>query len=102
MSCPVCKGHGYVGHAGDTDPRQCEYCNDWRQFAACQGHLDLMFNDEQERRAKKICDTCPVTSECFTEAMHLTQQGYFHAPHGIWAGTNRRERINYLRTQRAK
>lgn len=101
-TCPVCKGHGFTGHAGDPDPRQCEYCSDWRRFAACQDKTDLMFNDERERQAKRICNDCPVTSECFTEAMTLTRRGYFHAPHGIWAGTNRRERLNYIRRHRAK
>ena len=102
MSCPICRGHGYTGHAGDTDPRRCEYCADWRQFAACQGNLNLMFDDRKERQAKRICDTCPVTRECFTEAMTLTRISMYHAPHGVWAGTNRRERISYLRRHRAK
>ena len=36
----------------------------------------------RERRAKAICATCPVRSECREYALEIRE------PHGIWGGLN--------------
>lgn len=49
---------------------------------------------ERESRAKAICATCAVKSECLEYAIGIRE------PHGIWGGLNEIERKNLL-AQRA-
>lgn len=69
----------------------------WQHRAACRGPQAAVFFPpphferkrdrlERERRAKAICATCPVISECLDYALTIKE------PHGIWGGLNEAER----------
>ncbi len=70
---------------------------DWQNRAACRGPQSLAFYppahgarraDKQyrEQRAKDICHTCPVNTECLDFAIGGREL------HGIWGGTTEVER----------
>jgi WhiB family transcriptional regulator, redox-sensing transcriptional regulator len=69
----------------------------WQRHAACRGPEAALFfaptvpeprpeRDSREGRAKAICATCPVQSECLEYALSIRE------PHGIWGGLNELER----------
>lgn len=63
----------------------------WRQDAACQSLPDTMFflaGDDFAgmKRAKSVCEQCPVKDECLEFAI-VTNQSL-----GIWGGTTPNER----------
>lgn len=76
---------------------------DWMVDAACSGlGPDLFYpntNDDDKgtkeriRLAKKICDTCPVKTECLEYIMSKPS----YNDDGIWGGTTTSER-RHLRT----
>jgi WhiB family transcriptional regulator, redox-sensing transcriptional regulator len=77
----------------------------WQLKAACRGpHAAVFFPPpqferkeeklERERRAKEICTTCAVRTECLEYAIAIRE------PHGIWGGLNEVERKQLL-AQRA-
>ncbi|MCU0268807.1 MAG: WhiB family transcriptional regulator [Acidimicrobiales bacterium] len=77
----------------------------WQIRAACRGPQAAVFFPppqferkdeklERETRAKAICATCAVKSECLEYAIGIKE------PHGIWGGLNEVERKNLL-AQRA-
>jgi WhiB family redox-sensing transcriptional regulator len=70
----------------------------WRVHAACRGvDPDLFFpaRGEMTAPAKAVCSSCPVRSECLTDA--LEQREKF----GIWGGRSERERRQIRKRQRA-
>jgi WhiB family redox-sensing transcriptional regulator len=64
----------------------------WREAAACVPASDevTFFPDPEDlagiSRAKAICATCPVASECLTWAIETNQS------EGIWGGHTSKER----------
>lgn len=71
--------------------------DDWQLKAACRGpHAVVFFPPprferkteklERESRAKDICRSCAVRSECLQYALSIRE------PHGIWGGLNENER----------
>lgn len=73
----------------------------WELRAACRGPQAAVFfppshaerrdeKAERELRAKAICATCTVRSECLDYALSIRE------PHGIWGGLNEHERRNLL------
>lgn len=68
----------------------------WWEFAACRSvDADLFCVPEgvplrqrraQERKAKAICDTCPVREACLDEALSRDEH------HGVWGGLDADER----------
>lgn len=69
----------------------------WQMRAACRGPQAYLFfppshperkdeRDARESRAKAICATCPVLSECLGFALESREQ------HGIWGGKTESER----------
>ena len=67
---------------------------DWKLEAACRGQLHLFFARKAERpeararreaKAKRLCDVCPVFSECRTAARTNREYGY-------WAGESEEDR----------
>ena len=67
---------------------------DWKLQAACSGQLELFFAKKAERpqarvrreaKAKRLCDVCPVASECRTTARANREYGY-------WAGESEEDR----------
>lgn len=76
----------------------------WQERAACRGPQAAVFfppsqaerkdeREARERRAKTICDGCPVRRECLDYALQIRE------PHGIWGGLNEVER-KHLMAQR--
>ena len=71
----------------------------WTDHAACKGMDSSIFFAERGdttmvRRARKICDTCPVKQPCLEFALeHNEKIGY-------WGGTTPRQRRS-LKKQRA-
>ena len=59
----------------------------WRQQAACIGFVDTFFpnrpNRDTRRAAIRICDSCPVVTECDTYANQTDERS------GVWGGKNR-------------
>ncbi len=73
-----------------------EVAADWRAQAACTGFQPLFFANgelggETARRAKEICDTCPVSTECLEFALETNQRA------GIWGGATEDERRSLRR-----
>jgi WhiB family redox-sensing transcriptional regulator len=69
---------------------------DWQKDAHCAGvGLSYYFGDDAEqptmsikqvRQASKLCDVCPVYTECLTWALDEREE------YGVWAGTSGRVR----------
>jgi WhiB family transcriptional regulator, redox-sensing transcriptional regulator len=67
---------------------------DWRKRAACRGSDPELFFPvgtgptaaEQTEQAKRICEGCPVRSECLTHAFKVGADG------GVWGGLSDRDR----------
>jgi len=71
---------------------------EWHTRAACQGWPERLFFGAEDpevrppitmnevKQARKVCDSCPVFTQCLTHA--LTKREEF----GIWAGTTGRTR----------
>jgi WhiB family transcriptional regulator, redox-sensing transcriptional regulator len=73
----------------------------WQVRAACRGPQASVFFPppqferkeeklEREARAKAICATCPVKSECLDYAIAIREI------HGIWGGLNENERKHMI------
>lgn len=69
----------------------------WQVRASCRGPQAAIFfppshferkedKEARERRAKAICQTCPVRKPCLDYALGIKE------PHGIWGGLNEMER----------
>jgi WhiB family redox-sensing transcriptional regulator len=69
--------------------------SEWKSEGSCVG-IDpaLFFSPEARdlRDARKVCANCPVQEECLEHALA-------HEPHGTWAGTSERQRVE-LRKRR--
>ncbi len=69
----------------------------WRELAACVEMADEVsfFPDAEDvaaiARAKSICATCPVASECLSWAIETNQS------EGIWGGHTSKERRSIRR-----
>lgn len=73
---------------------------DWQLSALCRGEdPNIFFHPEGERgharrrrqrRAKALCDLCPVARQCLGHALK------FPEPYGIWGGSSEDERIQRL------
>jgi WhiB family redox-sensing transcriptional regulator len=69
---------------------------DWHALASCRGESTETFYPPDrargnarrlsERRAKQICESCPVLLPCRRYAVDAQE------PHGIWGGTTPEER----------
>lgn len=67
---------------------------DWRLNAACWDIGSDMFFPEvgdNARKAKQVCQSCPVTAEC----LHFALENGVKA--GIWGGLNYKERTRIRR-----
>ncbi|MEP1123479.1 MAG: WhiB family transcriptional regulator [Ilumatobacter sp.] len=69
----------------------------WQASAACAGESGSVFypplraerrsvRSSREQRAKAVCASCPVTSECLDHALAHDER------FGIWGGLTNRER----------
>ncbi|WP_366914519.1 WhiB family transcriptional regulator [Nocardia sp.] len=67
----------------------------WQSFGSCQGLDPAVFfhpdgergraRIDRERRAKRICNSCPVLDQCRAYAVSTKQ------PYGIWGGMSEHE-----------
>ena len=75
----------------------------WQDKAACRGPLGAVFFPPptterkkeklaRERRAKDICQSCPVLGECREYALQIRE------PHGVSGGLSENERRSLLVT----
>jgi WhiB family redox-sensing transcriptional regulator len=87
-----------------TGPRPIATLWEWQESAACRAADSSRFfsptgergeaRRERERRARALCDVCPVREECARFALTIGEE------HGIWGGTTSQERIAELRRPR--
>jgi WhiB family redox-sensing transcriptional regulator len=65
----------------------------WSDFAACKGvgPDELFVRGAAQNRAKQICSSCPVRTECLAEALDNCIEW------GVWGGMTERERRALLR-----
>lgn len=65
---------------------------EWQIYAACSGkEADLWFSnkDSEIKRAKIICQGCPVRAECLNYALVRKE------PFGVWGGLDEKERHRF-------
>ena len=66
--------------------------DDWTLSAKCRGLQDKLFPEgADQKRARVICTTCDVRSECLAEALDNRIEW------GVWGGMTERERRQLLR-----
>jgi WhiB family redox-sensing transcriptional regulator len=70
---------------------------DWMDDAACRGRTDVEFFPEvgyngKAPKALALCNNCPVKDDCLDFALENNIE------HGIWGGTNPRQRKQLRRT----
>ena len=72
----------------------------WQKLAICKGTDNSLFYGNENgtiavaiaRKAKQICDKCPVSYDCLTFAFENDEQ------YGIWGGLTAKERKAILKT----
>ena len=69
------------------------WTDDWASDAACRGigPDELFVRGAEQHRAKQVCQSCPVRTECLAEALDNQIEW------GVWGGTTERERRALLR-----
>ena len=69
------------------------WCEDWAANAACNetGPDELFVRGAEQNRAKLLCGSCPVRTECLAEALDNQIEW------GVWGGMTERERRALLR-----
>jgi WhiB family transcriptional regulator, redox-sensing transcriptional regulator len=73
-----------------------EMTKSWKTRAACTDKFELFFSDDRPsivRQARKICQTCPVISECLEYSL---EYGEF----GVWAGLTGNQRAKLRRARK--
>lgn len=81
-------------------PQTIEPAGQWVKSAACIGHADEMFPDNNEHQiahAKTICKPCPVQTECVLDALRTRD-----LDHGIRGGLRPSELRNLARQVAAR
>lgn len=78
---------------------------DWQLHGACRGMDSARFfhpdaerghaRAERVRRAKEICESCPVLQQCREHALAVIE------PYGIWGGLDESERRALRRGRRS-
>ena len=78
--------------------------DDWKLRAACLTHSPALFfakrweskreTVKREKRAKRVCATCPVREQCLTYALTRNEK------YGIWGGLTEKERTQMRRKMR--
>ena len=69
----------------------------WMALGACRAYAPKMFFPSDGvgvDRARKICATCQVTSQCLEYALEN------HIDHGVWGGCSERERRRISKRRR--
>lgn len=89
---------GRIAPLGNSFPQAREgndmaWIDDWAASAACKdaGPDALFVRGAEQNRAKQLCSTCKVRSECLAEALENQIEW------GVWGGMTERERRALLR-----
>ena len=79
---------------------------DWQLNAACRGMDSEVFfhpdgqrgaaRAERERKAKAVCESCPVLMQCRDHALKVRE------PYGVWGGLTEEERDASYRLGRSR
>jgi WhiB family transcriptional regulator, redox-sensing transcriptional regulator len=71
------------------------WVEDWAPKAACRGEKpDTLFvRGAEQNKAKQLCRSCPVRTECLAEALDNQIEW------GVWGGMTERERRALIRRQ---
>ena len=65
---------------------------EWTARAKCKGMTDALFPEAaDQKRARQLCQGCPVRFECLAEALDNRIEW------GVWGGMTERERRQLLR-----
>ncbi|MGI8612409.1 MAG: WhiB family transcriptional regulator [Nocardioidaceae bacterium] len=69
------------------------WSQEWAANAACRtARPDALFvRGAEQNRAKQVCSTCPVSTQCLAEALDNNIEW------GVWGGMTERERRSLLR-----
>jgi WhiB family redox-sensing transcriptional regulator len=69
------------------------WVEDWAPRAACKGTTpdQLFVRGAEQNKAKQLCSSCPVRTECLAEALDNQIEW------GVWGGMTERERRALLR-----
>ena len=69
------------------------WVEDWTMAAACRGMDpdELFVQGAAQNRAKSVCNSCPVRTECLADALDNRVE------FGVWGGMTERERRALLR-----
>lgn len=69
------------------------WVEDWSSKAACKEAApdQLFVRGAEQNKAKQLCNTCPVRTECLAEALDNQIEW------GVWGGMTERERRALLR-----
>lgn len=71
-----------------------KYEGNWESHAACRDLSSSVFFPERgqsSRKAKQVCRSCPVRTECLAFALESRQK------YGVWGGLTGEERKAYMR-----
>lgn len=71
----------------------------WREQASCRGREARLFypsTEDETRRAKAVCSTCPVRECCLEHALAKRERD------GIWGGLTERERRRLQRQRQRR
>jgi WhiB family redox-sensing transcriptional regulator len=70
--------------------------NTWQEQSACAGMTARFYSEDkvQIESAKRICFSCPVSSECLKFALKNEED------FGVWGGYTRKERRRIIRQER--
>ena len=73
---------------------------DWQRLGSCRGRDSAQFfhpdgergssRSRREAKAKAVCFSCPVRSECAAHALAVKE------PYGVWGGFSEGERLRLL------
>lgn len=72
MTTATCRPRSYAAHTADWRRRPAPATSSWRNRAACYNRPESWWdgdNDTLTARARQICLTCPVLTECLGEQM---------------------------------
>ncbi|MGH3496106.1 MAG: WhiB family transcriptional regulator [Nocardioidaceae bacterium] len=69
------------------------WIHEWTEQAACRSTRpdSLFVRGAEQNRAKQLCASCPVRTECLAEALDNQIEW------GVWGGMTERERRSLLR-----
>ena len=86
-------GLGWGASSAERTAPEMAWVEDWTIAAGCRGMDpdELFVQGAAQNRAKVVCATCPVRTECLADALDNRVE------YGVWGGMTERERRALLR-----